>query len=113
MPTTSSATAATTPTRALRRVVPRICLGMASYVTTLFEVPPEADDAFLGAWRGADGVVLHRALRPDVAFRFVSIGAPAPDVPFPARAASYETAHEDGTPDGADGVVFINPLEVP
>jgi heme-degrading monooxygenase HmoA len=73
--------------------------------------------------------MLHRAWRPDAEFRFVgsartaspqdwdeAVGDPA----FPAGAASfeahpgvYEVVYEDGEPDGEQGVVLINPFEVP
>ena len=34
-------------------------------------------------------------------------------MPFKGRPALYETVHEDGSADGDDGVVLINPFEVP
>jgi heme-degrading monooxygenase HmoA len=72
----------------------------------LFEVSPDADEAFLADWESerVDGGVLYRALRDDVDFRFVAM-APEGGV--------YEVVHEDGEPDGADGVTLINPFEVP
>jgi heme-degrading monooxygenase HmoA len=72
----------------------------------LFEVSPDADAAFLGDWEreGVEGAVLYRALRDDADFRFVAI---APTGGF------YEVVHEDGQPDGADGVTLINAFEVP
>jgi len=49
-----------------------------------FEVPPDGDEAFLGAWEqtrrfllGQPGYLatrLHRSLSPDADFRFVNIG---------------------------------------
>src|SRR5881628_131525 len=67
-----------------------------------FEVPPGADEAFVAGWRrardflasreGFSATTLHRALRPDAEFRFV---------------------HDDGTPDGTEGVILINAFEVP
>jgi hypothetical protein len=47
--------------------------------------------------------VLYRALRPDVAFRFVSV----------AEGDGYELVREHGTPDIAGGVVLIDPFDVP
>jgi hypothetical protein len=89
----------------------------------LFEVPPEADERFLEAWdRARDGVTastLHRALREDVAFRFVDVARVDPadsagrEIAFPSRPALYEVAHEDGAPDGTEGVVLIDAFEVP
>jgi hypothetical protein len=49
------------------------------------------------------GATVYRALRQDVPSRFVAI---APGVP-------YEIAYEDGDPDGAGGVVLIEPFTVP
>jgi hypothetical protein len=60
---------------------------------TLFATEPE-DDA---------GGVLYRALRPDVDFRFVSVG----------EGDDYEVIREHGTPDSEGGVVLIDPFEVP
>jgi heme-degrading monooxygenase HmoA len=87
-----------------------------------FEVPPEADDGFAAAWtpRRAGGL-LHRALREDADLRFVAVAsvedggglAPAGGDPFPVHSALYEVAHEDGEPDGTDGVILINAFEVP
>jgi len=72
----------------------------------LFEVSPDADATFLADWKSerVAGGVLYRALREDVDFRFVAM-APEGGV--------YEVVHEDGEPDGADGVTLINPFEVP
>jgi heme oxygenase (mycobilin-producing) len=82
---------------------------------TLFEVPEGADEAFLDGWDAA--AVLHRALRADVDFRFVSLApdsAPQrPETPFVSHPGLYEVVHEDGAPDGAGGVVLINPFAVP
>jgi heme-degrading monooxygenase HmoA len=86
-----------------------------------FEVPPEADDGFVEAWerRHAKGV-LHRALREDADLRFVAVTGvedaagwePAAGDPFPAHSALYEVVHEDGEPDGTEGVILINAFEV-
>jgi hypothetical protein len=70
-----------------------------------FEVPPEADAAFMAAWRGP--AALHRALRADVALRYVAIGPAEGTPPFPAHAGVYEPAHEDGEPSGAGGALLI------
>jgi Antibiotic biosynthesis monooxygenase len=49
------------------------------------------------------GATVYRALRADVAFRYVAIGP----------GASYEVAYEEGDVDGAGGVVLIEPFAVP
>jgi len=75
-----------------------------------FEVPPGADERFLGEWTADAATVLYRALRPDADFRFVSIG---PGEASPRGHTSvYEIVREDGKPDTAGGVVVINPFEV-
>jgi heme oxygenase (mycobilin-producing) len=104
-----------------------------------FEVPPDADDAFIAGWEhargslthrdGAGATALHRALRRDAEFRFVNVavfesaeawrqaisdGDPSGGaIPFTAHSGLYEVVHEEGTPDGAGGVILINPFEVP
>jgi len=97
-----------------------------------FEVPPDADDAFVAAWEHARASLaerdaahtsaLHRALRADVTLRFVHtalVASPAAwrdagaELPFPAHAGLYEADSEDGEPDGAGGVLLICPSEVP
>src|SRR3954466_12103845 len=106
---------------------------------TPFEVPPEADERFIAGWERAreflaarDGFVttaLHRALRPDVAFRFVNVarlasadawraavadpGFPAREIPFASHPALYEVVHQEGDVDGAGGVIVIELFEVP
>jgi heme-degrading monooxygenase HmoA len=90
---------------------------------TAFEVPPDADEAFLADWRRARdcaAATLHRALRADVDFRFVAVArvdsppaAPDPALPFAAHPGVYEVVREDGRPDVAGGVVLINPFDVP
>jgi heme-degrading monooxygenase HmoA len=103
-----------------------------------FEVPPEADEPFIAGWRRArdflaarDGfgtTVLHRALRDDATLRFVNVARvdspeawreaigdpafPGREMPFKAHPGLYEVVHEDGRPDGGDGVVLVNPFEV-
>jgi heme oxygenase (mycobilin-producing) len=82
------------------------------WLIDLFEVAPESDHAFLSDWaseRGASAV-LYRALRADADFRFAAVtpvdhGSPANGL--------YEVVHEEGTPDGSEGVTLINPFEVP
>jgi heme-degrading monooxygenase HmoA len=61
------------------------------------------------AFREVPGATVYRALRDDVEFRLVSIagGGATPD------GALYEVVHEDGAPEGAGGVVLINPFAVP
>jgi heme-degrading monooxygenase HmoA len=84
-------------------------------VIALFEVPPGADEAALDPWCSAGGA-LYRALRDDVDFRFVAVvpdDAQRPEAPFRAHTARYEVAHEDGAPDGDEGVILVNPFAVP
>jgi heme-degrading monooxygenase HmoA len=104
-----------------------------------FEVPPDTDEAFVAGWERARGFLaardafrataLHRALRPDVDFRYVGVAEvdspqrwkeassdpafPAASMPFPAHPGLYEVVREDATPDVDGGVVLINPFEVP
>jgi heme-degrading monooxygenase HmoA len=104
-----------------------------------FEVPADRDQPFVADWERARRLVaakddlgataVHRALRPDVDFRFVVIarvgspdrwrallpdtGLPGGDMPFPAHPGLYETAAERGDVDGAGGVVLIDAFEVP
>jgi heme-degrading monooxygenase HmoA len=104
-----------------------------------FEVPPDADEAFIAGWDHARGFLkkrdgaaapaLHRALRPDVEFRFVNVARvdspeawqqaigdaelPGATIVFKAHSGLYEVVHEDGVPEGAGGVILINPFEVP
>ncbi|HEX5620812.1 MAG TPA: hypothetical protein VFX51_20495 [Solirubrobacteraceae bacterium] len=68
-----------------------------------FEVPPDADEAFLAEWHDARaGATLYRALREDAAVRFVSIALDG---------GSYELVHEDGQVDEPGGVTLIEPFE--
>jgi heme-degrading monooxygenase HmoA len=104
-----------------------------------FEVPPEADEPFVAGWErardflaGREGfrtTALHRALRPDAEFRFVNVARvdspqawkdaisdpafPGGQLPFRAHPSLYEVVHEDGAPDGTEGVILINAFEVP
>jgi heme-degrading monooxygenase HmoA len=82
------------------------------WLIDLFAVAPESDDAFLADWaseRGASAV-LYRALRRDADFRFVAVAPVDDGSPGPGR---YEVVHEEGVPDGSEGVTLINPCEVP
>ncbi|HZP30883.1 MAG TPA: antibiotic biosynthesis monooxygenase [Acidimicrobiia bacterium] len=82
---------------------------------TAFEVPVQADDRFIAGWeRERPAATLHRALRRDVRFRFVSVAGVADTVelPFDTHSGRYEIAHEDGTAMGTQGVTLINPFEV-
>ena len=104
-----------------------------------FEVPADEDATFLASWEqardllsqreGAALPVLHRALRPDVAFRFVSVARV--ESPKAWRQAIGDAALPGGSmrvqgafravrdrPRGRDargcgGVILINPFEVP
>jgi hypothetical protein len=70
-----------------------------------FEVPPDADEAFLADWRlerGAGGATLYRAIRDDTPVRFVSV----------APGDSHELIHEDGDVGGPGGVVEITTFGV-
>jgi heme-degrading monooxygenase HmoA len=88
----------------------------------LFAVAPEADDEFLADWEGAReslaaeegfaSITLYRALRSDVEFRFVDV-ARMDGASFAAHPSAYEVVHEEGAPDGSEGVTLINPFEVP
>jgi heme-degrading monooxygenase HmoA len=104
-----------------------------------FEVPPDADEPLIAGWErardflaskhGVGATALHRALRPDVDFRFINVARvdspqawreaiadpafPGGNMPFKAHPSLYEVVREDGTPDVAGGVVLINPFEVP
>ena len=104
-----------------------------------FEVPAEADEPFIAGWErardflatkhGFAATALHRALREDADFRFVNVARvdspeawreaisdpafPGGQMPFKAHPSLYEVVHEDGMPNGSEGVVLINPFEVP
>jgi heme-degrading monooxygenase HmoA len=82
------------------------------WLIDLFAVPPESDDAFLADWESErdESAVLYRALRADVDFRFVAVTRVDDDSSAPGR---YETVHEEGAPDGSEGVTLIDPFEVP
>jgi hypothetical protein len=63
---------------------------------------------------------LHRALRPDVTLRFVTVarvessamGEETVALSFPAHPGLYEVVREEGEPEGAGGVVLIDLAEV-
>lgn len=104
-----------------------------------FEVPPDADEAFIAGWENARDVAtarggssvtaLHRALRGDVEFRFVDVALvesadawrraigdaelPGATMQFKAHSGLYEVVHEDGIAESPGGVILINPFEVP
>jgi heme oxygenase (mycobilin-producing) len=82
------------------------------WLIDLFAVAPESDGAFLADWESERGesAVLYRALRGDVDFRFVAVAHADAGSSAPGR---YEAVHEDGAPDGSEGVTLINPFEVP
>ena len=101
-------------------------------VISAFEVPPDADEAFVAGWERARDLLagkdpagstaLHRALRSDVTLRFVdvarpgsqdAVGDPGAALPFTAHAGVYEVIQEDGEPEGAGGVLLIDAVEVP
>lgn len=71
---------------------------MSTYIAA-FEQPPGSDEEF---------EALYRALRADVALRFVAVSSSE----F-AHARAYELVHEDGEPDAPGGAVLITPFEVP
>jgi heme-degrading monooxygenase HmoA len=111
---------------------------MAVTLINAFEVPPEADDAFIAGWERArdflaardayEATALHRALRADVDFRFVNValvesqeawtaavsdpGFPGAKLPFRGHLGLYDVMREDGTPDVEGGAVRINPFEL-
>jgi heme-degrading monooxygenase HmoA len=84
------------------------------WLIDLFEVVPASDGAFLADWESERGesAVLYRALRRDVDFRFVAVARADADAGSSAS-GRYEAVHEEGAPDGSDGVTLINPFEVP
>ena len=112
---------------------------MSVTLINAFEVPPEAGEPFIAGWERAreflaarDGfgaTALHRALRADAELRFVDVATvDSPDTwqralgdpAFPgwepavtAHRALYDVVHEDGEPDGRQGVILINAFEVP
>src|SRR3954454_2822034 len=104
-----------------------------------FEVPPEADEPFIAGWERARdflaardafrAAALHRALRTDAELRFVDVATvdspeswrravgdpafPGAEPAVPAHPGVYDVVHEDGEPDGRQGVILINAFEVP
>jgi heme-degrading monooxygenase HmoA len=83
------------------------------WLIDLFEVAPESDDAFLADWESERGAsaVLYRALRADVDFRFVAV-ARVDDDASPA-CGCYEAVHEEGAPNGSEGVTLVDAFEIP
>jgi heme-degrading monooxygenase HmoA len=103
----------------------------------LFEVPPAAEDEFLGDWdrarafvRSSDGFIdtaLHRSHDRDADFRFVNIARfasvdawrhlladpafPGRVISFPAHPGLYDVVFEEGEPDHHPGV-GIEPFDV-
>lgn len=116
-----------------------MCSGGSATLIDAFEVPAEADEPFVAGWRrareflasrsGFAETTLHRALRDDADFRFVNVARvaspqawleaiadpafPGGEMPFASHPGLYEVVREQGAPDGAAGVVLINPFEVP
>ena len=85
---------------------------MTSVAFEAFDVPPDADPAFLADWteaRPAGGALLCRALRLDVRPRYVAIGRAAGAGP----GDPHRLVWEDGAPEGAGGVLLIEPFAVP
>jgi heme-degrading monooxygenase HmoA len=82
------------------------------WLIDLFEMAPQSDDAFLADWESerSERAVLYRALRADVDFRFVAIARVDDDSSASGR---YVSVHEEGAPDGAQGVTLVSPFEVP
>jgi hypothetical protein len=72
-----------------------------------YEVAPDDDADFLAS---APAAGLYRALRADVPLRFVRVEAADNRS---GDSAVYETAYDDGEPEGAGGAVLIWPFEVP
>jgi hypothetical protein len=70
-----------------------------------FAVAPDDDEVFLAAWAAEGGAgALYRAIRADVAYRFVAV--------TPGR-GEYELVREHGSIDVAGGVVLIATYEEP
>jgi hypothetical protein len=73
--------------------------GCHALLIEFFEVPPDADEAFLADWeRERSGATLYRAIRDDTPVRFVSV----------APGDSHELIHEDGDVDGDGGIIRID-----
>jgi hypothetical protein len=104
-----------------------------------FEAAPEEDEAFIARWEPArrllaardasSATALHRALRHDVALRFIAVmqldspeaweragsdpAFPGAEMPFRAHTGLYDVARAEGTVDIEGGTVLIDPFEVP
>ncbi len=100
-------------------------------------MPEDADEPFLLGWEHARDIIdarggfqwtaLHRSLQPQAEFRYVNVaeirsleawqmgvmdpGFPR-DLPGAAHPGLYEAVREDPMPEGAEGVILINPFEV-
>ena len=72
---------------------------------TFFEVPPDADEAFLAAWAQDGAGQLWRALRDDVALRFVAVEQ--------AEDGEYELTAEAGRNEVAGGVLLVQAVDDP
>lgn len=103
----------------------------------LFEVG-DRDDDFVAGWErarefldehaGSIQTALHRSLDADAQFRYVNVARlgefeawqkaiadpdfPGRQMPFTSRPMLFRVAAEEGS-EGEDGVVYINPFEVP
>jgi heme-degrading monooxygenase HmoA len=103
-----------------------------------FALPPEDDGAFLAVWArcrevlagtvGVSAPTLYRALRSDVAFRFVELTPVESEAAWDAastdpacadgpasvaRSGLYEVVREDGDVDAPGGATLIAVFEVP
>jgi len=104
-----------------------------------FDVPADSDEPFIAGWDrardflasrgGFTTTTLHRAHRDDVDFRFVNVAEvdspeawrdaigdpafPGREMPFESHPSLYEVVHDEGNPEGSDGVILINLFEVP
>jgi heme-degrading monooxygenase HmoA len=109
----------------------------APTLINLFEVG-DGDDDFVAGWErarefldqhaGSIQTALHRSLDADAHFRYVNVarlgefeawqkavadpGFPGRQMPFTSRPMLFNIAAEEGS-EGEDGVVYINPFEVP
>jgi hypothetical protein len=68
-----------------------------------FDVRPDEDEEFLGAWAAEGRGVLYRAIRDDVRCRFVAIAA----------GTEYELVREDGWDAESGGVVLVQAGDEP
>ena len=68
-----------------------------------FDVAPEEDEEFLAAWAAEGGGELYRAIRDDVACRFIAVTA----------GGDYELIREDGVGEVSGGVVLVHEWDEP